>query len=94
MSREKNVVGVREFRARLSAYVRAVRRGETIVIGDRQRNPVARLVPVQSEPGAEALDRLAERGALQRGHGKPGGGPRVRSRGRRQVSDLVLEDRR
>jgi prevent-host-death family protein len=94
MPRESPVVGVREFRARLSAYVRAVRRGETIVIGDRQRNPVARLVPVRPEPGAEALDRLVERGVLQRGRGKPGAGPRVRSRRPRLVSDLVLEDRR
>lgn len=94
MSKREPVVGVRELRARLSAYLRAVRRGETVVIGDRRRIPVARLVPVRQAPGSEALDRLVERGVLLRGRGKPGAGPRVRSRRRRLVSDLVLEDRR
>jgi hypothetical protein len=55
---------------------------------------MARLVPVRPDPDSERLDRLVERGVLQRGRGKPGGGPRVRSRRKRQVSDLVLEDRR
>jgi hypothetical protein len=33
------VVGVRELRAHLSAYLRAVRRGETVTIGDRGGPP-------------------------------------------------------
>jgi prevent-host-death family protein len=94
MARSRSPVGVRELRARLSEYLRAVRRGETVTIGDRRRVPVARLVPVRPDPDSERLDRLVERGVLQRGRGKPGGGPRVRSRRKRQVSDLVLEDRR
>lgn len=43
----------------------------------------------------ELLDRLAARGLLQRGVGKPGNAPRVRSRRRRKLlSDIVAEDRR
>jgi len=39
-------VGVAELKARLSEYLRAVRRGETIAVLDRQ-TPVARIVPVR-----------------------------------------------
>jgi hypothetical protein len=56
---------------------------------------VARLVPVERSADLDVLDRLAARGVLQRGTGKPGRGPRVKPRpGSRLVSDLVAEDRR
>lgn len=42
-------VGIAELKARLSEYIRAVRRGESIAVLDRE-TPVARLVPVH-EPG-------------------------------------------
>lgn len=88
------VVGVRELRTRLSAYLRAVAQGKTIIIGDRRRQPVARLVPVVRSADDDVLDRLAERGMVQRGVGKPSGKPRVASRrGKRLVSDIVSEDR-
>ena len=88
------VVGVRELRTRLSAYLRAVAQGKTITIGDRRRQPVARLVPVVRSADDDVLDRLAARGMVQRGVGKPSGKPRVASRkGKRLVSDIVREDR-
>lgn len=41
------------------------------------------------------LDRLAARGIVQRGVGKPGNAPRVRlRRPRRLLSDIVAADRR
>jgi antitoxin (DNA-binding transcriptional repressor) of toxin-antitoxin stability system len=87
------IVGVRAFRARLSAYLRAVAGGATFTIGDRRR-AVARLVPVARSAEQEALDRLAARGVVQRGVGKPGRSRRVRPRpGSRQVSDLVVDNR-
>jgi len=89
------IVGVRELRARLSAYLRAVSGGAAITVGDRRRRPLARLVPAAPTPDQEALERLASRGVVQRGVGKPGAAPRRRPRlRRRQVSDLVIEDRR
>ena len=89
------IVGVRELRARLSAYLRSVSRGASITIGNRRRQPVARLVPVTRSPETELLDRLAEGGSLRRGVGKPGRSPRVKPRkGRRLLSDIVIEDRR
>jgi prevent-host-death family protein len=95
MKRVERTVGVRELRAHLSAYLRAVARGETVTIGDRSRRPVARLVPAKETANGEALERLVASGVVQRGVGKPGRAPRVKARpGRRPVSDLVREDRR
>lgn len=91
----ERVVGVRELRARLSAYLRAVSRGATVTVGNRRRAPIARLVPVLRSPDAELLDQLAARGVLRRGVGKPGNAPRVKPRRPgRLLSDIVLEDRR
>jgi antitoxin (DNA-binding transcriptional repressor) of toxin-antitoxin stability system len=90
-----DVVGVREFRARLSAYLRAAAAGATIIVGDRRRRPLARLVPATRPPEDDALDRLAAEGVVQRGRGKPGRGRPVRSRPRRRLlSDIVIEQRR
>jgi prevent-host-death family protein len=88
------VVGVRDLRARLSAYLRDVSNGASITIGDRRRRPVARLVPISRSAESELLDRLADKGILRRGVGKPGLGRRVKPRGRRLLSDVVIEDRR
>jgi prevent-host-death family protein len=94
MKQRQAIVGVRELRARLSAYLRAVVQGRTIIIGDRRRRPIARLVPVARTVDDEALNRLAARGVLQRAVGKPSGKPRVASRSRKRlVSDVVVEDR-
>ena len=94
MDRRNQVVSVRALRARLSAYLRAVARGQTVTIGDRRRRPVARLVPVERSPDGEHLDRLVARGVVQRGVGKPGAAPPVKLKRRgRLVSDIVIEDR-
>jgi antitoxin (DNA-binding transcriptional repressor) of toxin-antitoxin stability system len=94
MKTQGPVVGVRALRARLSAYLRVVTQGSVVTIGDRRRRPVARLIPFDRSADREVLDRLTERGVIQRGIGKPGRGPRVRARpGSRRVSDLVIEDR-
>jgi antitoxin (DNA-binding transcriptional repressor) of toxin-antitoxin stability system len=88
------IVGVREFRARISAYLRAAAAGVTTVVGDRRRRPVARLVPVERSAEQEALDRLAAAGVLRRGHGKPGTARAVRPRkSARLLSDIVREQR-
>lgn len=91
----QTIIGVREFRARLSAYLRAVAAGAVVTIGDRSRRPLARLVPAAPSPDQETLERLASRRVVQRGSGKPGRATRPRGRLRRRlVSDLVIEDRR
>ena len=55
-------VGIAEFKARLSSYLRGVRRGEPITLYDRD-TPVARVVPVESRVGP-----LTVREAVTRPH--------------------------
>ena len=94
MRKSEAIIGVRELRARLSAYLRVVAQGKTVTIGDRRRQPVARLVPVRRSADEDVLERLAAHGTIQRGTGKPGRKPRVRPRRRgRLASDIVIEDR-
>jgi prevent-host-death family protein len=93
MARREATIGVRELRTRLSAYLREVASGKTITIGDRARRPIARLVPVQRCPDAEVLDRLAARGVLARGAGKPSPKPVKPRRRGRTVAEIVIEDR-
>jgi prevent-host-death family protein len=59
-------VRIAELKARLSKYLRAVRRGETIVVLDRE-TPVAQIVPIRDHPalrirrpapGAPPLNRV------------------------------------
>ena len=60
-------VGIAQLKAHLSRYVRIIRRGETVVVLDRNQ-PVARIVPFQSQ---ETI--LPVRGPLQplRGYALP-----------------------
>jgi prevent-host-death family protein len=59
-------VRIAELKAKLSEYLRAVRRGETIAVLDRD-TPVAQIVPVRAEstlrirtpaPGTRPLNRI------------------------------------
>ncbi len=47
---KKPTIGVAEFKARLSEYLRAVKKGHTLTISDHDR-PVARVVPYASASG-------------------------------------------
>jgi prevent-host-death family protein len=55
-------VGTAELKAHLSEHLKAVRRGETVVVLDR-REPIARIIPVGAA-GLELVIRPAN-GALQ-----------------------------
>jgi prevent-host-death family protein len=67
-------VAVREFKARMSRYLRAVGAGKDVVITSRGR-PVARLIPVPPEPSeklsrAEVIRRMSQIPGIQMGTGK------------------------
>jgi prevent-host-death family protein len=96
MEKSEAVVGVREFKAHLSAYLRAVAAGGTVTIGDRSRRAIARLVPIERDPAMEHFERLAREGRATLPTGpKPGRFEGVKPRtGARLVSDLVVEGRR
>jgi len=81
-------VGVAELRQNLSRYLRAVERGERLVVTDRNR-PVAELGP---PPSSVALDRLIAAGRVsapkRRGLPEPlqfDGDPRALSRALEEV---------
>lgn len=95
MATGPTVIGVRELRTHLSAYLRKVARGETVTLGDRNRRPIARLVPAGQGEDVRWLEELAQSGAVGLGSGRPGQGGRVKPRRRaRSISDFVTEDRR
>jgi len=89
--KERNV-GVRELKANLSACLRHVKSGNTIVISERGR-PIGRIYPIERS----LEDTLHEGVRLhhwswngRKWRPSPSG---VRNRGKALVSDLLLEDR-
>lgn len=91
---------MRDFKSRLSSYLKKAQAGQDVVITMRGR-PVARLLPVlQSEEvldRAELLVRLQRIPGIQMAEGgKPRGAsrpPRIRP-GEKTLAQIVLEDRR
>lgn len=85
-------VGVRELKARLSAYLRHVRAGGTVVITERGK-PIGRIVP--ESPSIEAqLEALSQAGLIAwSGKKLLLAKPVARIQGIRTVADLLLEDR-
>jgi prevent-host-death family protein len=85
-------VGVRDLKARLSEYLRAVKRGESIEITERGK-VVARLIPATASLD-ERLHATVAAG-LAEWSGKPlppaPAGPRVRAD--KTVSEILLENR-
>jgi prevent-host-death family protein len=85
-------VGIRELKAQLSKYMQQVKAGATLVITERGK-PVGRIVPV----GASVEARIQElvRVGLVAWSGRKVSpiDPVARTRGKRTVADLLLEDR-
>lgn len=84
-------VGIRQFRDRLTTYLRRVRAGESLVIVDRD-TPIAHLTPAM--PELRAVSDLVAEGMVEWGGGKPRGAaqpPKVRGE---PIADLVVEGRR
>lgn len=89
------IVGARELKIRLGAYLREVRRGRTIVVTNRGE-PVAELRPLEvSATGDQGrLDKLVALGVLSRVSKAPLPPFRpIRHRGR-PLSETVAEARR
>ena len=85
-------VGVRDLKARLSEYLRQVKRGQTIIITDHGQE-VGRILPVE-QPYEERLHALQEAGLLAwNGKKLPSIDPPAINRSNRLISDLVVEMR-
>ena len=85
--------GIKDLKNRLSYYLRKVKKGEKILITDRDQI-IATILPVErGEEDSRLLSLVKEGFASWRG-GKPTGSHRpVKIKGR-TVSEIVLEDRR
>lgn len=87
-----STVGIRQLKSHLSAYVRRVKAGETILITDRGE-PVGRLMPV-TRSREDILRQLEQTGVLGwsgRKLAEAKAAPPVQ--GSRTVADFLLEDR-
>jgi prevent-host-death family protein len=88
------LVSVRELRAHLSQYLRAVEQGESILVTVRNR-PVAMLVPASEGVGvADELARLLDVPGIRWNGGKPQGAQIRLRTGKKLASEMVVEDRR
>jgi len=84
--------GIRELKANLSAYLRQVEAGETIVI-TRRGKPIGRIVPI-SRPVQAQLENLCQAGLIAwNGERLQPFTPIAEARGKYTVSDLLIEDR-
>ena len=88
----QTTVGIRDLKARLSSYMRQVKDGATLVITERGK-PIGRIVPV-SHSVETRLRELIQAGLVAwSGRKLMPMDPVARTRGRRTVADLLLEDR-
>ena len=85
-------VGIRELKARLSNYMQQVKAGATLVVTERGK-PVGRIVPLS--PSVETrVQELVQAGVMAWGGNKLAPmAPVARTRGKRMVADLLLENR-
>lgn len=84
--------GIRELKARLSAYLRRVKTGGTVLITERG-TPVGRIVPV-GHAGVARIAALREAGLLSwNGLRLRPLKPVAKVKGIRTIAELLLEDR-
>jgi prevent-host-death family protein len=89
---ELNRVGTRELKNKLSEYLRRVKNGETIIVTERGKT-IGQIVPVKASI-EERLLALVEAGLAEwNGQKLKPHKPAARNRGKKLVSDLVVEDR-
>ncbi len=89
---KKRQIGIRELRSKLSECVREVKKGAIIVVTERGR-PVARII-LEPNSLAKRLEALRRAGAIHwSGRRLKVTKPVARVRGRRTVSDIVIENR-
>jgi prevent-host-death family protein len=89
---EQSEAGVRELKSKLSAYLRRVKAGETVVITERGQ-PIGRIVPVIAST-EERLEQLCAAGIVAwNGLTLIPLTPLGKTTGPQTVADLLLEDR-
>jgi prevent-host-death family protein len=85
-------VGIRELKTRLGRYVRKVKAGDAVVITERGK-PVGLIVPM-GLPVESRMKELAQSGLIAwSGRKLRKLSPVARTRGRKTVAELLLQDR-
>ncbi len=85
-------VGIRELKTRLSSYLQQVKAGATLVITERGK-PVGRIVPIKPSVEAQVQELLQAGLVAWNGSKLAPMAPVARTRGKRTVAELLLEDR-
>lgn len=83
-------VGVKELKAKLSSYMRMVRKGEEVIVTDHGRE-VALVIPISKE--RQVIKSLMDSGKAKWSGGKPAGLKGIKAKGK-AMSTSVLEERR
>ena len=85
-------VGIRELKSQLARYVRHVKAGGTVTITERGK-PIVRLVPIATSLD-ERMQKMIDSGlASWSGRKLKPYTARTKTRGKRTISDLVIENR-
>ena len=85
-------VGTRELKSKLSEYMRRVKAGETIIVTERGKT-IGQITPVKPTIQAKLMAMVDSGLAEWNGKKVRPGKPVAINRGKKQVSDLVAEDR-
>jgi len=88
----QTAIGIRELKTRLSNYMQQVKAGATLVITERGK-PVGRIVPLSPSVETRVQELVRARLMAWNGNKLVSMAPVARTRGRRMVADLLLEDR-
>jgi prevent-host-death family protein len=93
VSTSTHKVGTRELKNRLSEYLRKVKAGETIIVTERGK-PIGQIVPLKATL-EERMRAMVEAGLAEwNGQKLKPYKPKAVNRGPRQLSELVVENRR
>ena len=84
--------GIREIKNSLSRYLRHVKKGESIIITERNK-PIAKIIPMEDSMLPE-YEVLIKEGAVSWRGGKPQGAVEKKSKTDKQLAAYVAEDRR
>ena len=88
----ERTIGIRELKANLSACLRGIKAGETIVITERGK-PVGRLSPVEVSLEEKLHEGTVSHLWAWNGKKWKPAAPKLKARGKKLVSELLLEDR-
>ena len=85
-------VGIRELKSQLARYLRRAKAGDTVIITERGK-PIVQMTPVKPSL-EEKMQKMIDAGLAEwSGRKLKPHTPRVRTRGKRNMADLVIENR-